>query len=349
MAINKTTGAIGTSLSLTNFESMGTAAVYTYSGANLTQIVVGTPLTVVSNTVNYTFPSYSATVFVFTPALATVDATNTSLSASAAQVPAGQTVTFTARVIHMSGTAAPGGTVQFENGGTQLGGAMLNGAGVATFTTSSLAVGTYLVTAEYEGDSNYSSSSSTAVQVAVVGTGKTATSSVVTASSALVASGQRVTLAAQVTPTAGMGTPTGNVAFLDGGVSVGSVALASGIASFATNSLSTGTHLITSTYSGDANFAASTSTAVTVTVTVAATPPSADYSMAMSAAALSVTAGSSGTMTLTITSENGFKQMLRLACSGLPTGATCTFNPASVNPAGGIATTDRPDLLVQKK
>ena len=66
IAINKTTAAIQTSLSLSNFNSTGTAAVYSYSSANLAQIVAGSPVPVSSNTISYTFPAYSETMFVLT-------------------------------------------------------------------------------------------------------------------------------------------------------------------------------------------------------------------------------------------------------------------------------------------
>jgi hypothetical protein len=65
IAINKTTSAISTSLKLSHFTPAATAAVYTYSNANLAQIVAGTPVAVTANTVSYNFPGYSATVFVF--------------------------------------------------------------------------------------------------------------------------------------------------------------------------------------------------------------------------------------------------------------------------------------------
>jgi len=69
IVVNKTTSAIQTSLALPNFNSTGVAAVYTYSGANLNQIVAGPPVPVSSNSIQYNFPSYSATLFVFSPAL----------------------------------------------------------------------------------------------------------------------------------------------------------------------------------------------------------------------------------------------------------------------------------------
>jgi subtilase family serine protease len=41
-------------------------------------------------------------------------------------------------------------------------------------------------------------------------------------------------------------------------------------------------------------------------------------------------AGSSNSTNLTVTGVNGFTNTVTFACSGLPTGATCTFNPTSV-------------------
>src|ERR1700678_151517 len=104
VAINKTTAAIQTSLALANFNSSSTAAVYTYSNANLAQIVAAAPVAVVSDTVSYNFPAYSATVLVFTPARSAPAATKPSLSASSAQVTLGQAVTFTATVAPLSGS-----------------------------------------------------------------------------------------------------------------------------------------------------------------------------------------------------------------------------------------------------
>jgi hypothetical protein len=69
VVINKTTAAIETSLSLANYAAAGTAEVYGYSNANLAQITAEGTTPVVSNSISYTFPSYSATVFVVEGAL----------------------------------------------------------------------------------------------------------------------------------------------------------------------------------------------------------------------------------------------------------------------------------------
>jgi len=71
----------------------------------------------------------------------------------------GQSVTFTATVApQFSGT--PTGRVAFKNGTSSLGAATLSG-GVASFTTTKLAAGTHSITAEYEGNASFTSSTST--------------------------------------------------------------------------------------------------------------------------------------------------------------------------------------------
>src|SRR6266403_5517724 len=76
-------------------------------------------------------------------------ATTTALSSSKDPSSFGQSVTFTAKVTGFS----PTGTVTFFDGGMQIGTGTL-AAGTATFTTSSLAVGSHSITAKYGGDPN---------------------------------------------------------------------------------------------------------------------------------------------------------------------------------------------------
>jgi hypothetical protein len=89
--------------------------------------------------------------------------TSTALSTSLSPAVFGQSVTFTARMaVTGAGSGTPTGTVQFKDGTIILGTGALN-AGVATFTTSSLAVATHSITAVYNGDGNFLSSTSAAV------------------------------------------------------------------------------------------------------------------------------------------------------------------------------------------
>jgi len=81
----------------------------------------------------------------------------------------GQSVTFTATVSSTGFKVTPTGTVTFLDGTATLGSGNLNSSGVATFATSSLAVGTHNIVASYGGDSNFASSTSTAVSQLVQG------------------------------------------------------------------------------------------------------------------------------------------------------------------------------------
>jgi Bacterial Ig-like domain (group 3)/Bacterial Ig-like domain (group 1) len=65
---------------------------------------------------------------------------------------AGQSVTFTAIVTTSAGT--PTGTVTFKDGSATLASGVALSGGVATFSTSSLSIGTHTITAVYSGDSN---------------------------------------------------------------------------------------------------------------------------------------------------------------------------------------------------
>src|SRR5262249_2636639 len=104
----------------------------------------------------------------------------------------GQKVTVTATVSVAPGSATPAGTVDFKAGSTDLtpGGVSLVG-GLATFTTTALAVGSHTFTAIYSGDGTFTGSQGDdSANPQVVGK-DTTTTTVLTSSSALV-SGQGV-------------------------------------------------------------------------------------------------------------------------------------------------------------
>jgi hypothetical protein len=163
------------------------------------------------------------------------------------------------------------------------------------------------------------------------------TSTALQASASSITAGTSVTFTATVTPASGSTTPTGTVTFMSGSTTLGTGTLnGSGVATYATSSLAVGTQSITAVYGGDSNFSGSTSSAVTVTVT-AATPPS--FSIAASPTSGSVSAGGSAQTTITVTPAGGFNQQVSFACSGLPSGGTCSFSPTTVTPNGTAAAT----------
>jgi transposase len=87
------------------------------------------------------------------------DTTTATETSSANPVVVGHTLTLTATVqANLPGSGSPTGTVTFKDITTVFGTATLNAAGLATFTTSALAVGTHALTVTYAGDTNFASS-----------------------------------------------------------------------------------------------------------------------------------------------------------------------------------------------
>src|SRR6202030_1050407 len=144
--------------------------------------------------------------------------TTTTLESVANPSVSGETVTFTASVAATApGSGTPTGTVNFLEGSTTLAsGVTLNGSDQATFTTSSLAVGSHTITADYSGDTDFSASSgSDSASPQVVN--QASTTPTVSSARNPPVSGQGVTFTATVAATAaGTGTPTGTVSFLEG-------------------------------------------------------------------------------------------------------------------------------------
>ncbi len=204
-----------------------------------------------------------------------VTKTTTTLSSSPNPSTDGQAVTFTAVV----GAAPDGETVSFMKGKTVLGTGTLSG-GSASFTTSTLKVGTNAIKAVYAGDSTFAGSKSKAVSQVV---GKATTTTTLASSPNPSNFGQSVTFTASVTPQFS-GTPTGTVTFNNGSTKLGTAPLSGGVASYTTTKLAVGTETITAVYNGSTSFTTSTSGALsqavnqadTTTTLVSSLNPSSD-------------------------------------------------------------------------
>ena len=72
---------------------------------------------------------------------------------------------------------------------------------------------------------------------------------------------------------------------------------------------------------------------------VACSATAAPFTLGVSPNQITVSAGQNGSTTITVTPESGFAQPVSFTCGGLPVGATCAFNPATVTPAGGPVNT----------
>jgi hypothetical protein len=94
--------------------------------------------------------------------------TSTALGSSANPSYTNQPITFSAQVTSFT-TAVPAGTVTFLDGTTTIGSSSLNASGVATFTASTLSVGTHNISAAYGGNGNFIVSASPIVSQVVAG------------------------------------------------------------------------------------------------------------------------------------------------------------------------------------
>jgi phospholipase C len=98
------------------------------------------------------------------------------------------------------------------------------------------------------------------------------------------------------------------------------------------NSAATGTYTITVTGKGGGDTATTT-----VSLSVAAAAPS--FTLTASPGSVTVQQGGHGTSTITATASGGFDGAIALSASGLPSGVTASFNPASIpSPGSGSST-----------
>ena len=270
-----------------------------------------------------------------TPVTVTVTGvtSTTMLAASASNVVTGASVTFTATVTGSVTGTTPTGTVNFLDGGVQIGSGTLSAAGVATFTTTTLAVGPHSITAVYVGASPYPTSTSMPVAVTVAAV--TSYTSLKSSASSVV-TGTSVTFTATVTGNV-TAVPTGTVNFLDGTTQIGSGTLTAGVATFSTSSLGIGSHPITAAYKGDSTYPVSTSVVVPVAVTAV---PVADFTLSPAALTLTVSRTSpTSVSTFALAMNNGFSSTVNFTCSGAPAYTSCSFAPASLSASGNATLT----------
>lgn len=157
----KVTSSGGTPAGTVSFKDGTTVlATKTLSGGSATYataaLAVGThSITVVYNG-NGNFKTSTSTALTQTVNKAT---TKTALASSKNPSTLGTAVTFTATITGQYGGTATG-TVTFKDGTKTLGTGTVNSSNKATYTTSTLAVGTHSITATYGGDTHYKTSTS---------------------------------------------------------------------------------------------------------------------------------------------------------------------------------------------
>ena len=180
----------------------------------------------------------------------------------------GQSVTFMDSIYN---TIPDGGTVQFSDGGVNLGTPVpVNANGVATLTISTLNAGLHYISAVYSGTANFTSSNSNTVSEII---NKKSTASNLVSSLNPAVYGQSIALRDTVSGIPAGIPDSGSVQFKDGGVNIGSpLPLSSGgISSVILSNLVAGTHIFTAEYSGSSNFVSSISNIITQVVNKHAT------------------------------------------------------------------------------
>jgi sugar lactone lactonase YvrE len=226
-------------------------------------------------------------------------------------------VTFTATVTGNGGI--PTGTVTFNIDGAKVGAATLNGSGVATFSDSSMKVGSHNVTATYGGDTDDSGSASGTLTQSVQAI-PTATS---LGQSATSGNNPQLILVAAITGSSGP-VPTGTVTFMNGTQPVGAAPVdATGVATLVPD-FAAGTYNIVASYQGDAVHGPSSSEALKVSGTPVG------FAIAVNPPTVSLSASQNATVTIDISSSNGYADTIGLGCGTLPAGVTCHFDNANI-------------------
>ncbi|MFI1304089.1 Ig-like domain repeat protein [Streptomyces sioyaensis] len=257
-------------------------------------------------------------------------ATTTAVVSSPDPTVVGQPTTITATVASAApGAGTPTGTVTFDfgDGTAPVTAPTSSGLASVAHTYTGTSGNPYTLTATYNGDANYTASSGTDTQTV----NKAATTTALTSSPDPSVVGQLMTVTATVASVApGAGTPTGTVTFDFGdGTPTATAPLSGGVATVTHTSASSSPYTLTATYSGDANYTASSGTdtqtvnkAATTTAVVSSPDPTVVGQPTTITATVASVAPGAGTPTGTVTFSFG---------DGTPT-TTATLS-------GGTATT----------
>lgn len=149
------------------------------------------------------------------------------------------------------------GSVQFQDGGVDLGSPVPLSSGVASLPAAGLSVGAHSITAVYFGNPDFVSSTSAPFTQVV-----TATGGANSTSAALTAPDQtffRHSAAFTVAVSSGGGTPSGNVILLDGNTQLGPMLTLNGGAASYSTPLRPGAHQVLAIYIGNGTFNGSSS------------------------------------------------------------------------------------------
>jgi hypothetical protein len=245
--------------------------------------------------------------------------------------------TVTAKVTAPGNASIPYGGVTFFDNSNSLGTVSLDSQGSASFSTSSLGAGTHTLSAVYNQNGIFASSSAgnTPATVTVSASNLHASFVLFTGADSDRNSGSTI-----LTATIGSqnGDPSGLVTLIEDGQIVGTTPVsASGVASFRLNHSDSSTHTFYASFAGNDKFAPASSTAI-----LSAVGPISDFSLHWSSSEQILSAdGTAGTQALLQVS--GGSGTVSLSCPGSPSlGYSCDFAPNTLTGEGASWLTIRP-------
>ncbi|HEV2399887.1 MAG TPA: FG-GAP-like repeat-containing protein [Candidatus Sulfotelmatobacter sp.] len=266
------------------------------------------------------------------PVTITVNAfsTTTTVSAMPSTIQTGAISALSATVISSSGT--PSGGVTFFDGTGALATQPLDANGNAVYGAVFSTPGTHTITASYNANAEYASSTSQVVNVTVTGT-----SAAISTTNVLVITAQPhgetgPTFSATVKALKGM--PSGKVLFLDGTMQIGEAVIGpTGVATFVSPLLSPGMHYVTGFYPGNSEFGPSMSSAVNADMPTSLP----DFSLTLSPAEATIVRGQSAVVGISLSAVNKFSAQVSLSCSSDVHNLPCSVQPESISGNGGTA------------
>lgn len=304
-------GTLGNPVALVNGVASTTVANIPVSASGVTCVFSGNTL-------------YGASNCNTVPVSVSAQTSSLTLSSSQNPAPVLTTVTFTATLMVNGNAAGAGQTISLSLNGQTIP-LRTNASGVASYSISTLAPGSYPVTASFAGNANVQAASAGLTEVI----NALPTVTVLAVSPNPQYATLPVTMTANVSVSGGAIT-SGTVTFLDGTTPLATQPVTAGSAAYTTTMLAVGTHPITATYNpASVDYLTSSSSVVNEVILASG------FTIALSPTTLTLAPGATGTDAISLTSVGNFSGALALTYGTLPMYATASLSPATVTLTAG--------------
>lgn len=262
------------------------------------------------------------------PVSVVVNTLTTSTALTAAPLPSQVASPISLIATVTSGSGTPFGAAVFYDGSVPLAVIPVDGTGVAVYTAFFATTGIHSLSASYQANGPFGSSTSPTLPVSVTTSSTNETSTVIASARDAQASGGLILTA---TVAASRGSPHGMVEFIDGTRQMGVAAIGwGGRATLHSDRLLPGIHYITASYAGDESFSPSMSPALVEVAPVT----QADFSIAVTPGPKVVLTGAQTSIQVMAQSVSGFRGQISLGCSTSSPYVTCSLKPGSIGENG---------------